>query len=281
MSGIVSGIDYGLLFSPTDASTNWTAPLLNAIYSGDNATPATTFASSGNPLTDLKLAQKTETAGVAQEAKQPQVSAAISGFKSAIANATTIQQALANPDVQQVLLTANGLANLIGQTGLVQKAFMSDPSDPNSLVHKLANGPLLTAVQTYDFAKNGLAELKNPKVVAALSNGYAEVMWRQGLDQATPGLSNALAFMSQASSIKSATDILDNETNFYVITGALGIPTNIVFQSQAAQESAINDRLNFSRLSDPAYVAQLTDQYLFSQQSNTQSSFTQSAGLLV
>ena len=126
-----------------------------------------------------------------------------------------------------MLLTASGLSNYIGETGLVQKAFMSDPADPKSLVNQLGDSTLLATVQTYDFAKNGLAELKNPKILATLTNGYAEVMWRQSLDQATPGLSNALAFLSQASSIKSFSDILSDPTNFYVVTGALGIPQDL------------------------------------------------------
>ena len=39
-----------------------------------------------------------------------------------------------------------------------------------------------------------------------ISNAYAEVEWRQGLNQATPGLANALTFLGQASSITSAGD---------------------------------------------------------------------------
>ena len=282
MSGLISGMDYNALFSVGGANTNSSAAILNALYSnGSGSTPTTTFVSTGNPLTDLKIAQKNETADVKQEALQPQVSSAINAFKTAVANSTSIQSALNNPNVQKVLLTANGLSNLIGETALVQKAFMSDPNDPHSLVNRMGNGALLSAVQTYDFAKNGLAELKKPGVVSALANGYAEVQWREGLDQATPGLSNALAFIGQASKIKTASDILDNETNFYVITGALNIPTDIAFQSPTAQAAEIGAKLNFSKLSDPAYVTQLTNQYLLNQQEGTASSAAQSGGLLV
>src|SRR5262249_37890928 len=125
--------------------------------------------------------------------------------------------------------------------------------------------------QTYNFAKNGLAELKNPKIIAALTNAYAEVTWRESLDQATPGLSNALTFLSQASSIKSVNDILDNLVNFRVITTALGIPVGIVNQQQSAQVSAITSRLNFAKLQDRHYVTSLTDQYLLTMQENNAS----------
>jgi hypothetical protein len=269
MSGIVSGVDYSLLFAP-DSTANTSAAILNALYSS-TPTSVGTFASTGDSLLDLKLAQKNQTADVALVAKEPVVQQAIATFTTAVNKATTIKAALSNPNVQKVLLTASGLSNYIGETALVQKAFMSDPTDPKSLVNQLGDSTLLATVQTYDFAKNGLAELKNPQILSTLTNGYAEVTWRQSLNAATPGLSNALDFLSQASSIKSFGDILSNPSNFYVITGALGIPADIVFQSEAAQQTAINSRVDYAKFQDPNYVTSLTDQYLITQRENTPS----------
>jgi len=281
MAGIITGINYSLLFAPAGTSTNASAAILNALY---NTTPVSTtgFASTGNPLLDLKLAQADQAADTAKEAQVPQVAQAISAFTKAVNSATSIQSALSNPNVQQVLLTASGLSNYIGETGLVQKAFLSNLSDPNSVVNQLGDGTLLSTVQTYNFAQNGLAELQNPKIMATLTNGYAEVMWRQSLDTATPGLSNALDFISQASSITSISDVLNNATNFFVITGALGIDPNIAYQDQSAQERAIaSSSLDIAKLQNPAYVTTLTDQYLLSQQESSQSSSTGVSSLLV
>ena len=277
MSSIVSGVDYNLLFAP-DSTDNTSAAILNALY---NSTPSSagTFASTGDPLLDLKLAQKDQTADVALVAKEPVVQQAITAFTNAVNQATNITTALSNPNIQKVLLTASGLSNYIGETALVQKAFMSDPTDPKSVVNQLSDSTLLATVQTYDFAKNGLAELKNPQILSALTNGYAEVTWRQSLDAATPGLSNALDFLSQASSIKSFGDILSNPSNFYVITGALGIPPDIVFQSEAAQQTAINSRVDYAKFQDPKYVTSLTDQYLITQRENSQSSASNTPSL--
>jgi len=212
---------------------------------------------------------------------EPAVSQAITAFKTAVASSTSIQSALLNPDVQKVLLTANGLSNYIGETALVQKVLLSDPTDSNSLVNQMGDSSLLSTVQTYNFAQNGLAELQNPTVISTLTNAYAEVQWRQSLDAATPGLANALSFLSSASSIKSFNDIIGNETNFEVITTALGIPENILNQDMTAQESAISSRLNYAQLQDPNYVTSLTDQYLINQQENSQSSSAGISGLLV
>lgn len=274
MSGIIGGIDYSVLFSSAGtAADSASDAILTALYGGGTSQSGpTTFVSTGNPITDLKLAQQNQTADIAQEAKQPQVEAAIAQFTKAVSNATSIQNALLNPYVQQVLLTANGLSSYIGQTALVQKAFLSDPADSKSLVSQLNDSALTSAVQTYNFGTNGLAELQNPSVIATLTNAYAEVQWRQSLDQATPGLANALTFLSSASSIKSVNDILSSPSNFDVITTALGIPQQIVNQDTTAVNNAIDSRLNFAKLQDPAYVTSLTDQYLLTKQASSSGS---------
>jgi len=279
VGGIIPGMNYSLLFSSNGTSTADSAgAILSAIYGGATGTSGpSTFASTGNPLLDLKIAQADQTTDIKQEALQPQVSQAITAFKTAVASSTSIQNALMNPDIQQVLLTANGLSNYIGQTALVQKVLLSDPTDPKSLVNEMGDDSLLSTVQTYNFAKNGLAELQNPTVVSTLTNAYAEVEWRQSLDKATPGLSNALSFLSQASSIKSFNDIIGNETNFLVITTALGIPEDILNQDTTAQQTAISSRLNYAQLQNPQYVTSLTDQYLLTMQENNRSNSSSSS----
>jgi hypothetical protein len=264
MTSIVSGVNYTLLLSGESAS-NATAAILSALFTSSN-TPNTTFVSTGNPITDLGLAQKEATAGVAEEAKQPQVARAITAFQAAVAHAPTIQAALANPAVQQVLLTANGLSSYIGETALVQKILLSDTADANSLVNKMANPTWLNTVKTYNFATTGLQGLQDPTVMATLANDYAAAEWRQGLDQVTPGLSNALTFLDQASAIRNAYDVLGNRTNFDVVTTALGIPTTIVFQDQPSQVNQIDAHLNYAKLQDRGYVTSLTDQYLLAMQ---------------
>ncbi len=280
MSGIVSGIDYSLLFS-SDASSvaDASSAILTALYSGASTSGPSTAVSTGNPLTDLELAQANQTNDIAQEAKTPQVAEAITAFTKAIGSAKNINDALANPAVQQVLLTANGLSNYIGDTALVQKVFLSDPSDPKSLVNQLSDSTLLSAVQTYNFGQTGLSDLQNPKIQATLTDAYAEVEWRNSLDAATPGLSNALTFLSQASSIKNVSDIVDDETNFDVVTTALGIPQQIVNQDVNAVNNAITSRLNISQLQDPKFVTSLTDQYLLTMQQNAQSGSSDSTSL--
>lgn len=262
MSDLVNGMNYALLFSPNSA-LNASAAILSALY---NPRPPSTAVSTGNPITDLKLAQANQNADVAKEAKQPQVARDIAAFTKAVNGATSLQTALTNPNIMKVLLTANNLARYIQYPALAQKALMSDPSVSNSLVNQLGDSNLLNAAKTYDFAKKGLTALQNPSVISTLTNAYSEVLWRQSLDAATPGLSNALTFLGQASSITSVDGILGDPTNRAVVLTALGIPEQIAFQSLTAQEQAVSSRVNIADFRKPSYVTSLTDQYLLTMQ---------------
>ena len=277
MSGIISGMNYGLLFSSGTSVSNIASEMLETIFSNGTGTTSTAV-STGNPILDLKLAQANETTDVANEAKTPLVARDIAAFQQGVANAKDIQTALLNPNVMKVLLTANNLSSYIQYPALAQKALLSDPNNSNSLVNQLSDTTLLNTAKSFDFAKNGLAALQNPKVIATLSNGYAEVMWRQSLDQATPGLSNALTFLNQASSIKSVDDILGDPVNRSVVLTALGIPEQIAFQDLTAQEQAVSSRVTISKFQDPKYVTSLTDEYLLQMQQQSQSS-SSGAGL--
>lgn len=284
MTSIVSGVDYSLLFGNGAANADPYTAILTALYSRTSTTsgtvPTSNAVSTGNPLIDLKLAQQNQTAAVAQMAKDPVVARDIAAFRQGVTNATSIDAALTNPNVLKVLLTANNLGSQVQYAGLAKKVLLSDPADSNSLVNKLGNNAWLNATKTYNFAATGLAELQNPQVVATLTDAYAQVAWRQSLDTATPGLSNALAFLQQASSAKTADDILGDPINRTVVTTALGIPQEIAFQSLTAQENAITSHLDVAKLQDPKFVMTLTSQYLLAMQQQSQSGAGSSTDLM-
>lgn len=248
------------------------ASMIDTIYgvagTGGSTAPAYGI-TTGNPILALQEAQATQTQGIANEAKQPQVERTLAQFNAAVQGASSVQQLLSNPDVLNVLLTANGLGSQTGFTALAQKALMSDPSDPNSLVNQLTDTNWKSAAQTYQFATKGLAVIQNPQVLSTIANAYAEVLWRQSLDSTVPGLSNALSFKQQASSITSVDQILGDATLRTVVTTALGIPQQIAFQDLNAQETAISSRLDISKFKDPSFVSAFTQQYLLAAAAST------------
>jgi Protein of unknown function (DUF1217) len=268
MSGTISSYLPSLFASIISNSTTNAASSLLSILDG-TSTQATS-ASTENPVNALTLAQKDETQEIKATSQQPAVEREIAAFTKAVQTATSPQQLLKNPTVLQVLLTANGLGDQASYTALAQQALLSNVNDPNSLVNKLSNTQWQSVTQTYDFANAGLSIIQNPKVISTIANGYAEVTWLNSLDATTPGLSNALTFIQQASSITSVSQIVSNPLFDTVVNTALGIPEEIAFQSVQAQEQAITAKLDVSKLQDPKYVQQIADQYLIAESNSSQ-----------
>ena len=231
--------------------------LLATLY-GQNRTAR----GSVNPIAALDQAQRAEPRQVALTAAQPEIKRDLARFAQAVAKAESPAALLANPTVLKVLLTANGLGDQVAHRALAVKALLSDTSKPGSLVSRLPDTRWKPVTEIYAFATKGLAVLKDPKVINAIANGYAEVLWRRKLDQTTPGLSRALDFMKRASTITSALQILGDPTFRAVVTTALSVPREIAFQGLPAQETAITQRLDIAQFKDPAFVNKFTHRYL-------------------
>jgi hypothetical protein len=257
-------------------------PVLNALYGG--------VPGQGNPVQALQTAQRNQTQDVAMTAAQPAVARDIAAFTSAVQSATSPAQLLANPTVMNVLLTASGMSDQIGYTALATQALLSNSADPNALVNQLSDTRWLTVNQTYNFATQGLSVIQTPSVIATITNGYAEQTWLQSLNTATPGLSNALTFLSQASGITSVDQILGNSVLRSVVTTALGIPIQIALQDLNAQQQAITSQLDITQFQDPKFVQSFADRYLIAMQQQNSSTAAapsldslavQAAGLVV
>jgi hypothetical protein len=249
--------------------------LLDTIY-GIGGSPA----GSTDPVQALQSAEQNQTQDVKVTAAQPMVKASIAAFTQAVSSAKSMTQLLANPQFMNVLLTANGMSDQIGYTALATKALTSNLGDPNSLANKLTDTRWKTLAQTYNFSSTGLATFRNPATIASIANAYATATWQTSQDQVTPGLSNALAFKAQASTISSVDQILGNPTMRAVITTTLGIPQEIAFQSLNAQEKAISSRIDITQFKSPSFVESFVQRYLIANAAATSSSASSTPDLI-
>ena len=258
MSGTIGGIDLSVLYGFSSSGS----------------------VSGGDPVLALTLAEQNQTKDIAAEAKQPEVQRDVAAFRKAVASAKDAKTLLASPAVQKVLLTANGLADQIGSTGLVTKALMSNTSDPKSLANQLTNTAWKSTAATYNFASKGLTVLKDPKVLDTVANAYAEVSWRKSLDATTPGLSDALTFRTTVANAKNVDDILGDPVLRRVVTTTLGIPQEIANQTLGAQENAITSRIDIKQFKNKNFVETFAKRYLVVTSLNaSQSSSSSSTGL--
>jgi hypothetical protein len=259
------------LYSSTTSGAG--SSLLDTIYGIGTSSSSS---SSQDPVQALRSAEQNQTQDVKATAAQPQVKVAVAAFTQAVKSATSVTQLLSNPAVMNVLLTANGMSDQIGYTALATKALTSNLSDANSLANTLTDTRWKTLAQTYNFHTHGLSSIKNSAAIASIASAYAAATWQTNEDQVTPGLSNALSFKAQASTITSVDQILGNPTMRTVVTTALGIPVRIAFQTLNAQEKAISSQLDIKQFQDPKFVESFTQRYLIAN-SGTTSASTSSA----
>lgn len=256
------------------SSYNSSSGILGALYGTATAT--------GDPIAALSSAEANETKDVAATAAEPTVQRDIAAFTKAVQGATSVTALLANPTVLKVLLAANGLAGQEQYPALAQKALTSDPSDTTSLANQLTstNSAWLSAAKTYQFASSGLSVIQQPSVISTVANAYAEYTWREGLDQSTPGLSNALTFRTEASTITSVDQILGDPVMRDVVTTALGLPLTIAEQPLEAQEKAITGNLDITQFQSTSFTEQFIKRYLLAKASSSGST-TSSSSLVV
>ena len=251
----MSGTALSILLGSAPATQDVGSSLLSALY-------GTSSAASGNPISALQSAEKNQTIDIAAEAKQTSVARDIAAFTAGIASAKTPDALLSNPAVLKVLLTANGLGDQVGYPALAKQALLSNPANTTALANQLSNTAWKTTASTYQFATAGLSIIQQPAVQAKLASAYAEVLWRQSLDAANPGLSNALTFRAEASTITGVDQVLGDPILRDVVTTTLGLPLEIAFQPLQTQEKAITSRLDLATFKDPATVERFTQQYL-------------------
>jgi hypothetical protein len=264
MSGSIDALQ--TLPQLTDGSLS--GSLFSALY----ASSGSAVSSPASALQALAQAENSQLSDIASTAAQPQTARDIAAFIAGVNSAKSVSAALSNPAVLKVLLTANGLGDQIGYTALAQQALTSNLADSSSLANSLPDTSWKSAAQTYQFATAGLSVLKQPSVLQTVAIAYAEVQWRDSLDAANPGLSNALTFRSQAASITSVDQILGDPVMRDVVTTALGLPLEIAVQPLEAQEKAITSQLDISQFKSPKFVEQFIQRYLVTEAANATSS---------
>lgn len=252
---ITSSIASTLFSNGTSASS-----LLSTLSGGVTTSTATTR----DPLTALKDAEKNSAKYVAAKAKEPAVKKELAAFDKALASAKSVEDFFKNPTAMKVFLTANGLGDQAANRVLVTRTLNSDYLDDTSLAARMGatRGAWYETALAYDFHYSGLDVLKKPESIAEIKEGYAQALWRESLETSAPGVSYALAFKERAATLDSAYKVLGDPVAREVVTTALGLPPQIAYQPVTSQAALIERRLDVAKLKNPAFVDSLVKRYL-------------------
>ncbi len=102
--------------------------------------------------------------------QDPVVTREIAYFQQNAPKATTAQSLLADPRLQNFVLTAYGLTSQTGMTALLQKVLQSNPTDPNSFVKQLTDTRYSAMASAFNYGGDS-----TPAVPAKPSGAEVEV----------------------------------------------------------------------------------------------------------
>jgi hypothetical protein len=212
----------------------------------------------------LKQAERDEARQLETTRKSPDVARDIARYRKVISRAKTLDDVLKDPIARKVLLGANGLGDQSEYLGLVKKALLSDPTKADSVANKIkgVNGRWLEMVSKYNFAQFGISKLITTAGTEEIVSNYVEEKRLDTLDKQLPGLGSAVLFKRVASTLDTPIKILGNALGREVVTTALGLPKQLAVQSLEAQQLAIRQRMDASKLKEPAFADKIAQRYL-------------------
>lgn len=196
-------------------------------------------------------------------ASEPQQKRAMEQFKRAVDRAPDVKAALRDPRVLQVITTALGIPEGANQAGLAIRVLLSNLGDSKSLANTIGDKRWKSAAETMQLASRGIAALRDPQMQAGLADGLRRAQWNQNLETEQPGLGDAVLFKERATAVdNNIYAVLGDPIIRRVVTGALGLPPQIAFQSVETQARAVAARLDIRKLEDPKQVQRLAERYL-------------------
>jgi hypothetical protein len=218
----------------------------------------------GSVKVALEQAEKYEAKQLAQMAKSPLTQKDLVRYGKVVKAAKTLNDVLDDPVARRVFLKAHGLGSQVDAVALAKRALASDPADQDSLAYRLGsvNGAWLDTAAKYNFPLFGLTELKTSVSIQEVSDNYVAELRLDLLDQQMPGLGSAVLFKRIAAKLDTPIKILGSALGREVVTTALGLPKQLALQSLEAQEKAIVQRLDVTKLKSPEFVDRLAQRYL-------------------
>ncbi len=196
----------------------------------------------------------------------PQASALAAYFKKVASTLTTPAALLKDTKALTVVLGAFDLSGSINDTAILKKLMTQDPTSKTSLAQTMGNAK-------YQIFANALSNWTTPpfataSAVSQIVSSYSTNVFEQSADTQAPGLANALYFTREASSLKSVAAIQSDTNLLAVVVTGLGLPLDNFEELGFDQQTAIlTNKLQLANLQKPAYVKQVAEQYLVTQQS--------------
>ncbi|MDI9407752.1 MAG: DUF1217 domain-containing protein [Candidatus Pacebacteria bacterium] len=304
------GINSAGLFSPlSSADAGGVTPLdLSAL----SASPAAGTSSLSASVLYQKYEKQGDQL-YAKFVDSPKLKNEIAQFKNALSSVNSVDGFFQNPKVYKFVTTALGIPDANTQGGLVKRALNSFAIDPDTYKSLKSQGLLdangrppnqeaqktliakgyldpqnpyrvgvanqlgavyAKAAGLLQFSSKGVANLKDPAVIANLVQQYQQVSFEADINNQNSTVQLARYFVKTIPTILDSASTSKN-VNKAVIDGiladknlrnfvqtAFNIPKQIAVQSLTAQEKVFGNKIDVNKLTDPVYIQKVVKTFL-------------------
>lgn len=198
----------------------------------------------------------------AQFKRDPRVQRAVAEFKERVAKVDSLDEFVKDYKVYTFTLTAFQLEEKADAPGFMKKILGQDLNDDKSYVNRLVDPRFKQMAKTFDFEALGVINLKDPKVIDQVVEGYLVNEFEKRMGEQNPALREAMYFKRNASQVTSVYQILSDKTLSKVVRVGLGLPEQMAYLDAKKQAAMIEKRLDVKKLSDPRFVDRLLRQYV-------------------
>lgn len=217
-----------------------------------------------NSLAGLTLVDATRDRQLESIRNSAQGTREINTFLERIGNIETVDQLLADRELYVFVMKAYDLENQIFGKALVSKILKSDASDPKSLVNRLTDQRFKDLHAGLDFLPNdaGNNNTIQPAWQNALVDRFVKRQFINIQAEQNQTIGIALKFREKAPTITSAFDFLKDLELSQFIRTAVGIPSGSAVLNIDRQAKLIDQKLDYTKLKDPAEVQKLILNYV-------------------
>jgi hypothetical protein len=192
---------------------------------------------------------------------EPLVKAQTAYYKQNISSIKTPKDLVNNYRLFSYAMNAFGLGDMMYAKGLIQKVLEQGTDNPKALAYTLNNPNVLALAKTFDFAAYGDAATGTEAVKTGVVDKFVQQTLESGQGTSNPGVELALYFQRNASSIKSAYNILADKKLLTVVQTTFGISEYMSYANVDTQAKLISNAVDIEDFQDPAKVKKFIQRF--------------------
>jgi len=235
-------------------------------------------------LVEYNTIESHTTASVSSFLKlHPSILTSVKYFQKEIGSLTSVDQLFSNTRLYSFMTTALGITTNAGEPTLVKKALLDKTAGSKNLATELNDSQLRSAQSVLQLNTAGLSVIQMSSMISTLVSEFEQNSYYSGLESQYPGLSAALEFRSQVATMDLTSsdaiyNLMGNGTLKGVLTTALNLPTELVYQDVDTQAKEIQNKVNITKLKNKQTLDNFIERYLVNYAINANGAGTANSG---